>query len=107
MDNPVEIQTTEAPEVEYKYGAMSSKFKLKAKHKLTAYATMVLHYDRSAHLMVIYSPESSKEDRWANITGRISERLDEIFGGPDAFDKYVEAHIEDIRACCNSIQQLI
>jgi len=39
---------------EYTYGAMSSKFKLQAPNKLTAYATMIAHYQNSPHLMVIY-----------------------------------------------------
>ena len=91
----------------YEYGAMSSKFSLKAENKLTAYATMVFHYGRSAHLMVIYSPQSAKEDSWTNITGQISKRLDEIFGGENSFDKYVSSHIKEIKACCASIKQLV
>jgi len=74
----------------YEYGAMSTKFKLVAKNKLTAYATMCLHYQSNAHMMVIYTPEECKEDSWTNITGQISERLDEVFGGVGAFDKYLE-----------------
>lgn len=92
---------------EYEYGAMSSKFKLTAENKLTAYATMVYHYDRSAHLMVIYSPLEAKKDSWTNITGQISDRLDEIFGGDGSFDKYVETHIEEITACYKSIKRLV
>ena len=32
----------------YEYGAMSSKFPLVAENKLTAYATMCLHYQENA-----------------------------------------------------------
>ena len=107
MDNSTTGYISDSGQTVYEYGAMSSKFKLKATNKLTAYATMVLHYDRSAHMLVIYSPESSKEDSWMDITGKVSERLDDVFGGPDAFDKYCEDHIEDIRACYNSIERLV
>ena len=58
--------------VPYEYGAMSSKFRLYATNKLTAYATMVLHYNQSNHLVVIYKPESSKEDMWTSFTGQVS-----------------------------------
>ncbi|MNL68513.1 hypothetical protein D3C87_1932490 [compost metagenome] len=89
----------------YTYGAMSSKFQVKAENKLTAYATMVLHYDRSAHMLMIYSPESSKDDQWASFDGKISDRLDEVFGG--SFDKYVEGHIEEIKASYKTIKRLV
>jgi len=98
----------------YEYGAMSSKFSCEAENKLTAYATMVFHYDSSAHLIVIYSPESSKKDSWTFFDGKISERLHEIFGGKpeefpekDAFDLYVQNHIDEIKACYKSIKRLI
>ena len=93
--------------VEYEYGAMSSKFKIVASNKLTAYVTMSMHYNSAAHLIVIYSPESSKQDSWMSLDGRISERLDEIFGGPGAFDKYVDDHIQEIKDCYKSIQRLV
>lgn len=91
--------------ITYEYGAMSSKFSLQAENKLTAYATMVMHYNQSAHLMVIYSPKECKEDQWTTLDGKISARLHEIFGGVgeyrpeenDAFDQYVESHIDDIK----------
>jgi hypothetical protein len=91
----------------YEYGAMSSKYEIEADNKLTAYATMCLHYQNSSHLVVIYSPESSKKDSWMNFTGQISERLDEIFGGKDSFDKYIDNNIKDIKKCYDSIKQLI
>lgn len=91
----------------YEYGAMSTKFKLVAKNKLTAYATMVLHYNRSAHMMVIYTPEECKEDSWTNITGQISERLDEVFGGEDSFDKYLEANEFEISECYKTIEKVV
>jgi hypothetical protein len=90
----------------FEYGSMSSSFQLTAENKLTAYAAMILHYDRQAHLIAIYSPEECKNDSWLNITGRISVRLDEIYGGEGSFDKYIEDHIEEIVAAHKSITRL-
>lgn len=92
---------------EYTYGAMSSKFKLQAPNKLTAYATMIAHYQNSPHLMVIYSPETAKEDSWFNPTGQISEKLDEIFGGKDSFEKYLEENIDEIKKCMDTIKRIV
>lgn len=91
----------------FEYGAMSSKYSIEAENKLTAYAAMVVHYDRSAHLIVIYAPEESREDSWIDFTGKISERLDEIFGGKDSFDKYVQSHIPEIKKAFDSIKKLV
>ena len=93
--------------IAFEYGAMSSRYRMYAENKLTAYAAMVLHYDRSAHLLLIYSPETSKTDQGASFDGKISKRLDEIFGGENGFDIYVEAHTEEIRDCYASIEKLI
>lgn len=90
----------------YEYGAMSSRYSLMASEKLVAYATMVYHYDRSAHLLVIYLPEDAqKEDGWTNFSGKISDRLDEIFGG--SFDEFVEGHIDEIRECYKTIERVV
>lgn len=86
---------------------MSSMYSLQAENKLTAYCAMVAHYDRSAHLIALYSPEEIKEDRWMSFDGKISERLDEIFGGEGAFDKYFEQNIENIRAAMRTIKQVV
>ena len=94
-------------EVPYEYGAMSSKYTLMAADKRTAYATMCLHYQSSNHLIAIYSPESSKEDSWMSFTGKVAERLDEIFGGEGSFDAYLENNIEEIRKCYKSITQIV
>lgn len=91
----------------FEYGAMSSKYQLEAKNKLTAYATMCVHYQSSSHLIAIYSPVKCKEDSWLSVTGQISERLDEIFGGKDSFDKYFDEHIEEIKECYKSIKQIM
>lgn len=91
----------------YEYGAVSSKFSLEADNKLTAYATICLHYHNAPHLVVIYSPEESKSDSWVSLTGKIAERLDEIFGGPGSMDKYMEDHMEEIRNCYQTIKQLV
>jgi hypothetical protein len=100
MENNTQMQT-------YEYGAVSSKYSLQAKNKLVAYYTMVAHYNRSAHLMVIYSPEECKEDTWVSFDGKISKRLDEIFGGDGSFDKFGEENIDEIRTCYKSIKQLV
>ena len=93
--------------VTYEYGVMSSKFRLYATNKLTAYATMVLHYSNSPHLVAIYSPEESKSDSWLSFDGKCSERLDEIFGGKDSFDKYLKEHISEIRECYKGVKRLV
>jgi len=102
----IAVDTVLAP-VTYEYGVMSSKFSCVAENKLTAYVTMCMHYDSQAHLLVIYSPEECKKDCWMSITGKISDRLDEIFGGVGSFDEYVKNHIEEIRACYKSIKRLV
>ena len=93
--------------ITYEYGAMSSKYSVKAENKLTAYVAMILQYDRSAHLIALYSPEECKKDSWMCFTGQISERLDEVFGGENAFDKYVEANADAIRESYKSIEQIV
>lgn len=103
---PMKSKTTPKM-ITFEYGAMSSKYSCKAVNKLTAYATMVAHYDRQAHLLIIYSPIESKQDQWANFTGQISERLDEIFGGVDSFNNYFGQHIDEIKACYKSIKKLV
>ena len=91
----------------FEYGAMSSKYSCQAEDKLVAYVAMVAHYDRQAHLLMIYGPEESKADTWFNPLGRISERLDEIYGGDGAFDKYVDEHIDEVLECMKTIKRLV
>lgn len=91
----------------YTYGAMSSKYKLEADNKLTAYATIVFHYKKQPHLVVIYTPESSKDDSWFNPCGKVADRLDEIFGGKDSFVNYLQNNIEAIRTCYKSIKKIV
>lgn len=83
----------------FEYGAVSSKYSIEADNKLTAYVGMVAHFGRSAHLIALYEPkEIVKNDSWLNpFTGKISARLDEIFGGEGSFDKYVEEHSDEIK----------
>lgn len=91
----------------FKYGAMSSVYSIEADNKLTAYVGMVAHFGQSAHLIALYEPrEVVENDRWLNPLGQISDRLDEIFGGPGSFDKYAEEHLEEIRAAVETIKQL-
>ena len=90
----------------YEYGAMSSKFSLVAENKLTAYATMCLHYQENANILVIYSPDCTN-DSWFSVSGDIAERLDEIFGGKGFFDKYISDNVDAIRECYKSIKRMI
>ena len=91
----------------FKYGAMSSLYSIEADNKLTAYVGMVAHFGESAHLIALYEPKEIVEnDRWLNPLGKISERLDEIFGGPGSFDKYLNEHLEEIRTAYETIKQL-
>ena len=92
----------------FEYGAVSSKYSVKAENKLTAYVAMVLHYSSQAHLIMLYEPkEIVKDDVWTDFTGQISKRLDEIFGGENGFDIYCEGHIKEIRAAYKSIKRLV
>lgn len=92
----------------FKYGAVSSVYELEADNKLTAYAAMCCHFDRSAHLIALYEPkEIVKNDCWLNPMGAISSRLDEIFGGEGSFDRYLEEHREEIVNAIKSIKQIM
>lgn len=92
----------------FKYGAVSSVFELEADNKLTAYAAMCCHFNRSAHLIALYEPkEIVKNDSWLNPMGTISARLDEIFGGEGSFDRYLEEHREEIIKTYESIKQIM
>lgn len=92
----------------FEYGVMSSKFSCEAENKLTAYVAMIYHYDRNSHMVVLYEPEDIvKDDIWVSFDGKISKRLDEIFGGEGAFDQYVEDHLKEIKACFNTIKRLV
>jgi hypothetical protein len=92
----------------FTYGAMTSKYSCEADNKLTAYATIIVHYDCNNHLVMLYEPEEIvKPDVWASFDGKVSARIDEVFGGEGSFDKYVEDHVEEIRACYKTIKQLV
>ncbi|WP_256013186.1 KTSC domain-containing protein [Desertivirga xinjiangensis] len=91
----------------FEYGAMSSKYQVTAKNKLTAYCAMILQYGSSAHLIALYSPNEIEGDSWLNLFGQISDRLDEIFGGEGSFDKYFEENIDEVKAAYNTIKQLV
>lgn len=90
----------------FEYGAMSSMYSCQAENKLTAYCAMCLHYGRSAHFIAIYTMEY-EGDSWLSIEGKISERLDEIFGGPGAFDKYLEENKEAVITCYKTIKRIV
>lgn len=87
---------------------MSSVYEIEADNKLTAYAAMVIHFGNSAHLIALYEPkEIVQNDNWLNPMGTISERLDVIFGGEGAFDKYVDEHRDEIIKAYETINQLV
>lgn len=90
----------------YEYGAMSSKYSLEAENKLTAYATMVLHFGRNAEMVAIYTPEEAKKDSWL-FAYPLEKRLDEIFGGDGAFMKYLDEHDDEIKECYESVKKVI
>nr|AKH46047.1 hypothetical protein [uncultured marine virus] len=90
--------------IQYEYGAVSSRYILEAENKLTAYATIVLHYRNSPHLVVIYEPEDA--DTWFSVDGEVSDKLDNIFGGEGSFDDYLEKNMEEIKKCYASIKQI-
>lgn len=87
------------------FGAMSSKYSVEAKDKLTAYAAIILFCGRNAALFAIYRPEECRKDSWL-FAPNLQERLDEIFGG-DGFFAYIDQHTEEIKAACKTIKKLI
>jgi hypothetical protein len=105
MANTQEVKTS--TKTIFEYGAMSSKFSIEAENKLAAYVAICTHYNRSAHLVVIYSPEECKGDQWTSFDGKISKRLDEIFGGPGAFEEYTDKNIDAITEAYKSIKRIV
>ena len=94
--------------ITFEYGAMSSKFSIQAKDKLVAYAAMIAHYGRNSHIIALYEPdEIVKSDSWLNIYGKVSKRLDEMYGGEGSFDKFIYTHLDEIKECMNTIKRLI
>lgn len=92
--------------ISFEYGAMSSRYRLSAENKYTAYAAMCCHFGMSAHLIALYEPvDVVKDDSWLNPFGAIADRLDEIYGGQGEFDKYFDSHIEQIREAYETIEQ--
>ena len=89
----------------YEYGAMSSRYEIEESSKLTAYSTIVLPYQAQPHMVAIYEPKDCES--WVNITGQVSDRLYEIFGGVGSFEKYSEGNIEDIKICDKSVKPLV
>jgi hypothetical protein len=91
----------------FEYGAMSSRYRLQAENKLTAYATMVLQFNSNPQLVALYEPEDfAKEDSWLMHTP-VEPRLDEIFGGKGAFIKYLKEHKEEIKEVFQAIEKII
>lgn len=91
----------------FEYGAMSSKYSIEADNKLTAYAAMVIQFCHNPFLVAIYAPEECKNDSWLMRMDDLEARLDEIFGGEGAFQKYLAEHKEEIGAACKTVKTLI
>ena len=92
----------------YEFGIMSSKYSCEAENKLTAYVVMIAFYGDNNFMVVIYSPEDcAKNDQWFNLSGKVSERIDEIFGGENAFDEYCDLHFPEIKACYKTIKKIV
>ncbi len=94
------------PKIEYEYGAMSSRYQIYAPSKLTAYATMILHYREGSHAIIIYLPEDCKKDAWTSFDGKSKQKVDELFGGKGAYDRYLEKYSDEIRRCYKTIAQM-
>lgn len=93
--------------ITFEYGAMSSRFRLQAEDKFTAYATMVLQFHPTPQLVAIYKPEDlAKQDSWL-MHSPIKQRLDEIFGGKGAFIKYLNEHEKEIKEAILTIELII
>ena len=90
----------------FEYGAMSSRYRLQAENKLTAYATMVLQFNSNPQLVALYEPEDfAKEDSWLMHTP-VEPRLDEIFGGKGLFFKYLDEHKVEIKEAYQTVEQI-
>ena len=94
--------------ITFEYGAMSSKYSIKAKNKLTAYVGMCLHFQSQSNFIALYGPEEIvKGDSWLNPLGNMSKRIDEVFGGVGSFDKYMKEHEEECIEAYKTIKQLV
>lgn len=89
----------------YKYGAMSSLYKLEADNHFIAIAAMVAHYREQAHLMVVYEPKDCPS--FTNFTGKISARLDEIFINHGGFDKFFSQNTNSISNAYKTIERVV
>ena len=59
-------------------------------------------------MIALYEPkEIVEKDSWLNPFGKVAKRLDEIFGGNGAFDRYWEEHQEEIAKAYESIEQMM
>lgn len=92
----------------YEYGAVSSRFRLLADNKLTAYAAMIIHFGDSAGMLVLYAPETKVPEWSIFINGSdVAERVDKVFGGPGEFLNYIKMNKPEIEKCYNTIKRLV
>lgn len=87
------------------YGIMSNKWSIEAENKFVAYAAIcMVHYDHPS-LVAVYN-EELKDDSWL-LNEHIVNRLDEIFGGPDSFGKFIMEHRDEILKAMDTIKKLV
>lgn len=92
--------------ITFEYGAMSSRFRLQAENKLTAYAVMVLQFNSNPQLVALYEPaDLAKQDSWL-MHSPVEQRLDEIFGGKGLFIKYLDEHKVEIKEAYQTVEQI-
>lgn len=86
---------------------MSNLYSVEAEDKLTAYSVMVLYFMANPHLIALYEPrEIVKNDSWLLVKD-VEERLDEVFGGVGAFQKYLNENRAEIKECFTTLKKLI
>lgn len=95
-----------ARKITFEYGVMSSRFRLLAENKFTAYATMVLQFNSNPQLVAIYEPKDlAKQDSFL-MHSSVEQRLDEIFGGKGLFMKYLDEHKVEIKEAYQTVEQI-
>lgn len=91
----------------YGIGTTDNNFTCQAEDKLTAYAAIILQFERLAHLVILYSPDEIVDnDQWFSPDGMIEEKIDALFGGDGAFELYFKDNKEKIQQCFDTITRI-
>lgn len=93
--------------INYTFGIMSNKHQVTASNKFTAYAVMCFVYQNNPNMIMIYEPETSKNDSWACFEGKSQEKLDKVFGGTGMFEEYLKNNMQEIKTCYSTLKKLI